>query len=467
MSNHHKNRKSIEGSRNTRKRDNEKDKEIIDWMKEIPILSPISSLPNNVNQINNERIEEDLQESGEFDISVENEDDLDEIYLNEAFCNVSYRQEHTCFSDSPVSSYQNFFNFLDNLFSQQNSFHCFIRNKGQIPFDSKESSIPSFYEFLKKNLHEKRNINSNFDDKNIRLPSGQTISKREMFLSYIFLEKQMKNTTDTKKTFLINFFKYLFDDYFDLKDLKLLQPQKYSLFYCFCKNEDFIFEKVNQNENSLLQPGDKCSYCDQKIIFENRIEVFSIIEQVISILKRPHIIEILKINCTKIFDKIQQNIEENTPITDVTDSAMYKFYFKKGVLHIDLNGKVYTIGIFNDAAATWKHSYNSKINGSSLCINELPADIRFKPENTATFLVFQERFPLKNSIYKPLVTLLQFSYYNGWVVNGRTIRIAPLFFIFDRDTDKSFFNIMKYNGFCSCSKVIQISHKLHIKLHNK
>jgi hypothetical protein len=459
MNSYHGNRKTQQGSRNTKKRDKEDDEEVENWMKQIPIISQNIPNDNNIifeNQIN-DRIEDEIEESGEFDISIEDENDIDEIYLNEAFCNNSYRDKHTKFKDSPISSYQNFFNFLDRLFSQNNSFHNFVKNKGQIAFDFKESCIPLFYQLLTKNSNKERKINSNIDDLTIKLPSGQYISKREMFLSYNFLEKQMKNTTDTKKTFLFDFFKYLFDDFFDTKEYNDLQPQRYSLFYCFCKNEEYIFE----NGETLFQPGDKCTLCDQIIKTENRIEVFSIIEQVVSILQRPHIIELLNINCSKISEKIHENIENNTPLTDVTDSAMYKLYFKKGVLTIDVNGKVYTIGIFNDAAATWKHSYNSKINGSSLCINELPANIRFLPDNTASFLIFQERFPLKNSIYKPLVTLLQFSYYHGCMINGVKVRIAPLFFIFDRDTDKSFFNIMKYNGFCSCSKVILFYYKKH------
>jgi hypothetical protein len=257
-----------------------------------------------------------------------------------------------------------------------------------------------------------------------------------MFLSLFYLEKKMKNTTDTKTKFLKNYFSYIFGSHYDEKQYEKLQPTKFSLYYCCCK-EEYKFENEINGNKFLFSPNDECKSCGKIIKEEDRVEVFSIIEQIFSLINRPHVKKLLCKKREEINNKIKENFNDDTQLTDTTNSFLYRFYFQNGVFNIDVNGIVFSVGIFIDSAKTMKHSKKGKINGSSFCINELPEEFRFLPEYTATFITFVERYPMHNSILKPMVTLLQFSYYNGWKFNDQIIRIFYILFLIETLMDSS------------------------------
>lgn len=323
------------------------------------------------------------------------------------------------------------FKYLQKLWSYENSFIKFVNSKGSNNFDSKDSVFPLFYEELKK-VNLDKDTFKNLND--IELPSGNNISEREMYLVRELISKKLKNTTDTNENFLDDIFSYFFGENFSAKKRKDNGPQTMDLYYCFCSDREYYFDYDTLNGKTFFKPGDVCPKCKFVIQKEDRIEIFFLIEQILKILSREDIKNIFLDNYKKIFEKLKNDnkFTQDTEMDDVTNALLYRYYYFKGIFEV--LGKIISIGVFFDSAPTMKHSYNSSISGTFCCINELPKEIRFSEENLVKICTYQVRHEFHNSILKPVVALLQFSFYKGIFSSffsncKEKIRILTLFII--------------------------------------
>jgi len=362
--------------------------------------------------------------------------------------------KHLNSKDVPINDKEAVANFIKKCFENtENNFFCeFLKNKGKVEFSSKEACVPWFYDLLNNRKEKEINVND-LDKKNIVLPTGVKISRREVYAGRLLISKQFKNSTDKNEIFLDKFFEYLYGkENYNVEEKKKLSPTKYELFYCPC-GEQLIFEKDNNVDN-------KCKNCNKQFKRENRIELYSIEDQINVLLSRKEVYEALVKNLEEIKKELKEPFTEYTEITDITNAVVYRELVEKNLHNLgeNENDLVLTFSIFVDDVPIFQKSEKGKLNGIYACINELPVNIRFNKKNLIFLGFYQVREKPHNSNFAPLVTLLQHAFYNGFncPIVERKIRILPLIFIMDKATQSSWFNIMSFNAYCGCMHCLAI-----------
>jgi hypothetical protein len=347
------------------------------------IYNPNPIIPNNRNEINNEVInnyvedDDEYEDDGDDDEYEEDGDeeeiDDNELNLSNQFINTSplFYQKFMKKNHFPYKHWKEIYLHLENLWQNGNDFVKFVENKGRNCYFADNSSIPLFYKLLEK--YEMKQFSFE-DDISTKLPSGINISKREIYLLRELISKKFKSTTDTNEEFLDDIFEYIFGDIYSNKERKKYETTKFILYYCFCNNNEYNFENIDENKNkSLFEVGDVCFQCKNIIKREDRVEISHLLEKIFSLLKN-----------NKLKSGVQENLNRNlegifggdTIISDSNNGLMSRFYFSKGLFNMNEGEKVFSVGLFNDDVTTSKHSYKGKYNSIYLTLNGMKSILK-------------------------------------------------------------------------------------------